>query len=65
MLKLLTRQTCPSCRGAGRCPHPAWTRFWEDWRARHGTLSELQDDTTVVEWFQDQGYDRPPAEENP
>jgi len=64
MLKLLTRQTCPSCRGARLFQRPAWAQFWREWRARNGTLTELEDGS-VEQWFSNQGYDPLPPEEVP
>ncbi len=62
MLKLLTRQDCPSCGGARVRQHPAWAQFWQEWKARKGTLVELEDGS-VERWFRDHGYDELPPEE--
>ncbi len=62
MLKLLTRQTCPSCGGARVRQHPPWAQFWREWKARKGTHVELQDGS-VERWFQSQGHDQLPPEE--
>lgn len=51
--------TCPLEYTAAECPSPPWYEFWKWWLTHSGSLTFLQDETAIKQWFEDNGYSYP------